>query len=197
MMAEVIVRSLSELRDWLRANHNTSGSVWLLRHRKGTGPTVSTSDVVDELLCWGWIDGLPQARADGYSALRISPRDPKSNWSKVNKDKVARLDRAGRMQAAGRCCVDRAKANGAWTFLDDVDALVETPDLSAALDEKPEARRFWNRFPPSSRRGILEWIKTARRPETRDKRVADTVAKAMTNRKANFPAGRDAGPKGD
>lgn len=195
MSDEVLVRSLEELREWLRGNHDASGSVWLVRYRKGAGPTLETADVVDELLCWGWIDSQPRKVDDTRSALRISPRNPRSNWSKVNKEKVERLQAEGRMQPAGERMVALAQKNGTWTFLDDVDALTEPDDLRTALDALPDARRNWDRFPPSSRRGILEWIKTARTGPTRADRIAQTVSKAERNRKANFPEGRDAGPK--
>ena len=98
------------------------------------------------------------------------------------------------MTDAGRAPIEAAKKSGAWTFLDDVERLEIPDDLGRALDETPGARDFFERFPDSSRRGILEWIKTAKRDETRARRVRETATKAAENRKANFPSGRDAGP---
>ncbi|OAV44557.1 YdeI family protein [Lewinella sp. 4G2] len=196
-LAQITANTAQELRDWLEANHQQSESVWLVRHKKGRGATyLEYPDIVDELLCYGWVDSLPRALDEDRTMLRISPRNPKSNWSGINKEKVARLEIEGRMQPAGRRLVELAKAGGQWTFLDDVEALVIPPDLRTALDSTGKAAYFWERFPPSSKRGILEWIKTARTATTRAKRIRETAAKAAENRKANFPAGRDAGPKG-
>jgi uncharacterized protein YdeI (YjbR/CyaY-like superfamily) len=151
--------------------------------------------VVDEALCFGWIDSLPRRLDADRSMLLLSPRKPGSGWSKVNKDKVARLTADGRMAPAGLAKVEAAKADGSWARLDAVDALAEPDDLVAALDADPAARANFDAFPRSSRRGILEWIVNAKRPETRAARIATTVALASENRKANHPAGRDAGPR--
>ena len=148
--------------------------------------------IVDELLCWGWIDSLPRKLDERRTMVRISPRKPSSRWSRVNKGKVARLDAEGRMRSPGLEAVRVAKANGGWTFLDDVERLEVPDDLAAAFDA--EARAFWDRFPASSRRGILEWIKSARTEATRTRRVRETASKAAANRKANFPPGKDRGP---
>jgi len=172
---EVPIDSRATLRDWLDANHDRA-------------------DIVDECLCFGWIDSVP-GRIDARRwKLRISPRDPTSNRSGVDKRKIARLEREGRMTDAGRALVETARANGAWTFLDEVERLVVPPDLVAALKREDGARDFFERFPGSSKRGILEWIKCARRDATREKRVRETAEKAARNLKANFPPGRDAGP---
>ena len=192
---EVEIESREALRAWLADHGDDAGSVWLLLWKKGSGrPVVGYDEVVDECLCAGWIDGLPGKIDERRWKLRISPRDPKSNWSGVNKRKVRRLEREGRMQAAGRRAVELAKTRGTWTFLDDVERLELPPDLVAALDRAPDARRLFDRFPDSSKRGILEWIKSAKRPETRARRIRETVDKAARNRKANFPKGRDEGP---
>lgn len=127
--------------------------------------------------------------------LRISPRNPQSNWSGVNKERVSRLTAAGRMTPAGVALVKAAKANVTWTFLDDVEQLIVPPDLAGALAAVPRATYFYERFPPSSRRGILEWIKTAKTKGTREKRIRETAEKAGHNRKANHSTGRDAGPR--
>ena len=192
----VPVESAQELRDWLAANGERGGSIWLVTWKKDSGRSrVPYGEIVDECLCAGWVDSLPRKLDGRRTMLRLSPRAPASAWSGVNKRRVARLEREGRMTDAGRRAVARAKANGAWHFLDDVERLEIPEDLAAALDARPGARRRFERFPDSSVRGILEWIKTAKRPATRARRVEDTAAKAAENRKANFPAGRDAGPR--
>lgn len=197
-MQQIECNTPAALRAWLREHHATTGSVWLVRYKKGRGPAyLAYTDVVDELLCFGWVDSLPRKLDADRSMLRISPRNPQSNWSGVNKRKVARLTAAGRMHPAGLALVAAARAGGQWTFLDEVEALVVPPDLGAALAATGRAAYYWERFPPSSKRGILEWIKTAKTAPTRARRVALTAQRAAQNRKANFPAGRDAGPPDD
>ena len=191
----ITIESTTDLREWLADNHTTSSSVWLVRYRKHTGDRhVSWSELVDELLCYGWVDSLPRKLDADRTMIRISPRNPKSNWSGINKEKVARLRREGRMTPAGEALVEQAKANGCWTFLEDVEQLIVPPDLEAALEQNPDAGRYFERFPDSSKRGILEWIKTAKTDATREKRIRETVDKAARNVKANHPKGRDSGP---
>ena len=197
MSDRIDVGSVAELRDWLAANGERTASIWLVRWKKGDPRHLTYDEIVDCCIAYGWVDSQPRKLDATRSLIRLSPRDPKSNWSAVNKERVERLERDGLMDARGRRMVELAKETGTWDFLDDVDRLIEPDDLRAALDAEPEARRLWNRFPPSSRRGILEWIKVAKADATRAKRVAETVAKAAANRKANFPKGRDAGPKDD
>ena len=197
MSEQVDVGSVTELRDWLAANGRRATSIWLVRHRKGDPRHLTYDQIVDTCIAFGWVDSQPRKLDATRSLIRLSPRDPKSNWSAVNKERVERLERDGLMDERGRHMVELAKETGTWDFLDDVDRLIEPDDLSSALDAEPEARRLWDRFPPSSRRGILEWIKVAKTDATRAKRIAETVAKAAENRKANFPKGRDAGPKED
>jgi uncharacterized protein YdeI (YjbR/CyaY-like superfamily) len=117
--------------------------------------------------------------------LLLTPRKPRSNWSRSNKERVERLTAAGRMQPAGRAAVEVAKARGTWTALDAAQALVEPDDLRAALDADPAARRHWEAFPRSTRRAILEWIGNARRAETRAGRVAETARLSAQNVRAN------------
>jgi uncharacterized protein YdeI (YjbR/CyaY-like superfamily) len=194
----VEVKSAAELRRWLELNHSRTDSVWLVTYKKsGARPEwhVAYRDIVRQVLCFGWIDSLPRKLDGDRTMLRLSPRQPRSAWSEVNKRHVAELIASGEMTPPGSAAIERAKANGAWDALDAVSRLTEPDELVAALDERPEARRYWDRFPPSSRRAILEWIAAAKRPDTRARRIAQTVAKAAVNLKANFPKGRDRGPR--
>ena len=191
----VQVESADELRRWLRDHHARKESIWLVTWNKASGrPTVAYDDVVDQCLCYGWIDSAVRKLDGERSMLRLSPRSPTSHWSGTNKRKVARLEKAGLMRAPGRRTVELAKRRGTWTFLDDVERLELPPDLVARLDGTPGARERFERFPDSSKRGILEWIKTARTDATRARRIAETAEKAARNVKANHPKGRDAGP---
>jgi uncharacterized protein YdeI (YjbR/CyaY-like superfamily) len=117
--------------------------------------------------------------------LWFAPRKPGSAWSRPNKERVARLLAEGRMQPAGQASVDLAKASGRWELLDAVEDGVVPEDLAEALDARDGARAHWNSFPRSVRRGILEWIVQARRPETRARRVAETADQAARGNRAN------------
>ncbi|MEI7575815.1 MAG: YdeI/OmpD-associated family protein [Armatimonadota bacterium] len=184
----VEVISLAELRSWLKGNHERSEAVWLVTHKKSQGELhVPYSDVVDELLCWGWVDSTPRKLDDQRSMLLIANRKRKSRWSKVNKDKVARLLSEGRMQPAGLAKVELAKSSGTWDALNEVDLLVEPDDLAASLENVGNAMANWQAFPPSTRRGILEWILSAKSPETRARRIAQTASQAAENIRANQP----------
>jgi uncharacterized protein YdeI (YjbR/CyaY-like superfamily) len=175
-------------RAWLEANHATATGVWLVGWRRGHGPRVQYEDAVEEALCFGWIDGqggnLDERRARQYYA----PRKPRSGWAATNKARVERLIAAGRMRPAGLAAIERAKANGSWTLLDDVEQGIVPDDLAAALEERPPAASNFEAFPKSVRRTLLEWIRQARRPETRARRVVETATSAARNERAG-PAG--------
>lgn len=175
-----------EWRKWLDENHLKEKSIWLIIYRKESGiPSVYYPEAVDEALCFGWIDSKPNKR-DAVSYFQFfSKRNPKSNWSKVNKDKVERLVKEGRMHLAGTAMVALAKATGTWSALEEVDQLVIPSDLAEAFKKNPQAFSFWEGFSKSSRRGILEWILNAKRPETRNQRIEETVRLAGENKKAN------------
>ncbi len=193
---KLLIESIDQLRQWLIENHEVSDSVWLVKWKKASGrPYVSYDEIVDQLLCFGWIDSVPRKLDNEKSMLLISPRNPKSNWSGVNKRKVQKLIEAGLMQTPGFNMIEIAKQNGTWDFLDDVEALIIPPDLQKELETYENAVYLFNRFPDSSKRGILEWIKNAKQPATRDKRIQETAKKAEENIKANHPKGRDKGPK--
>jgi uncharacterized protein YdeI (YjbR/CyaY-like superfamily) len=185
-LEQLEICSRSELRDWLAANYTKSESVWLVTWKK-TNPArhVPYDAVVEELLCFGWVDSLPRKFDDQRSMLLISPRKPKSNWSKVNRDRVDRLSASGLMQPAGLKLVEDAKARGTWDALDQVEALSIPEDLRTALSEVPDATSNFDAFPKSAKRGILEWILNAKQPATRAKRIEETARLAGENIRAN------------
>jgi len=153
---------------------------------KNTGqPRVEYDEAVEEALCFGWIDSLPRKLDDERSMLLFTPRKPKSGWSKLNKTRVEKLLAAGLMTEAGLEKIEMAKQNGAWTALDAVESLAVPPDLQAALDANPTACGHFKQFSNSARKGILQWTESAKRPETRQKRIAETVTLAEKNGKAN------------
>jgi uncharacterized protein YdeI (YjbR/CyaY-like superfamily) len=195
-LTHLLIESTSQLRSWFQINHAQKESVWLVKWKKESRkPYVAYSDIVDQLLCFGWVDSLPRKLDSEKSMLLISPRKPKSNWSGVNKKKVERLIQSGQMAPAGIKMVEIAKQNGTWNTLDEVEQLLVPDDLTKAFAKYTKAEFYFNRFPPSSKRGILEWIQNAKQETTRAKRIEETAQKASQNIKANFPKGRDAGPK--
>ncbi len=183
---EVEVASRAELRAWLAANQDRPSGVWLVSYKKSDpGRYLSYDEIVEECLCFGWVDSLSRGKDAARSMLWIAPRKPGSNWSASNKTRVARLEAAGLMTDAGRRPIALAKAEGGWTRLDAVEALEVPGDLGQAFDAHPGARAHWDGFPRSVRRGILEWILNAKRPETRAARVAETALKAARGERAN------------
>ena len=181
----VEINSRAELRNWLMKNHRQKESIWLVNYKKPDVRNVAYDDIVEEALCFGWVDSLPRVLDERRSMLRLSPRKPKSAWSAVNKLRVEKLTAAGLMQTAGLAIVKTAKATGTWDKLNDVEALQMPADLAISLEKNKLARSHFELFPRSVKRAILEWILNAKKPETRTARVAETVSKAEKNIRAN------------
>lgn len=177
-------KNREEWRQWLQDNHQKESSVWLV-FDKGKERTLSWEDIVQEALCFGWVDSKPGKVSDTQSKLYISKRNPKSAWSKINKEHVKKMQKAGLMTSVGQALVDEAKKNGAWDALRKSDSLIEPEELKKQLDNTPAARANFDNFSPSSKKIILEWIYSAKRDETRIKRISQTVELAEKNIKAN------------
>ena len=176
----------ADWRAWLAAHHGRDEGVWLVRYKKATGrPTLTTDDVVEEAIAFGWIDSVPKKLDAERSLLWVSPRQPGSHWSRLSKERAERMEAAGLVAPAGRAAVEAARADGSWSALDDVENLVVPDDLGAALDAHPPARRHWEAFPRSAKRGILEWILTAKRDATRGRRIEETARLAAQGKRAN------------
>ena len=174
-------------RDWLAGHHRSVDGVWLARWTKASGRVPLEYDaIVEEALCFGWIDGLINTLEDGRQAHLLTPRRAGSPWARSNKERVERLIAEGRMTDAGLEMIDRAQADGSWSIQDAAEALIEPDELSAALDANPEARRHWDAFPPSPRRALIWWVMSAKRPETRVRRVTQIVDEAAAGRRANY-----------
>lgn len=180
------VETRAEWRQWLERNHETAPGVWLVSWKAAAGrPAVGYEPAVEEALCFGWVDSQGR-RLDGErSELRFTPRKPTSRWARANKERVARLERERLMRPAGLAVIEQAKANGAWTALDQVERLIVPGDLAAAFERRPGSRENWDGFPRSVRRAMLEWIVDAKRPATREKRLAETASEAERGRRAN------------
>jgi uncharacterized protein YdeI (YjbR/CyaY-like superfamily) len=189
----VEVKSRAELRAWLAKNHARKEAIWLVTWKKGgDAPHLPWPEIVDEALCFGWIDSLPRKLDTARTMVLLSPRRASSGWSAINKKKAEALIAAGRMAPSGLAAIARAKEDGSWIKLDAAHALESPADLAAALAAAAPAAENFAAFSPSSRRGILEWIGAAKKPETRAKRIAETARLAQRNIKANHPDARQA-----
>jgi uncharacterized protein YdeI (YjbR/CyaY-like superfamily) len=171
------VETAAEWRAWLRANHRSSSGVRVVFFKKHTGKPCPTYDeVVEEALCWGWIDSVKQRVDDERYTFKLTPRKPRSNWSPSNKRRVARLLASGRMDAAGRALVDAAKADGSWDRKTAASLpATPPPELTSALATSRAARAAFDGLPPSHRRQYAQWIASAKRPETRERRASRAV----------------------
>ena len=185
-------------RAWLEANHATGTGVHLVSWKRGFGPSVPYEEAVEEALCFGWIDSSGGTVDERRSKLYFAPRKPRSGWAATNKARVERLLAAGRMAPAGLAAIERAKENGSWTLLDDVEQGIIPDDLAAALSAAgPEAAANFDAYPKSVRRMLLERIAQARRPETRAARIAEAAGLATRNeRPAQWQPRKDEGARG-
>jgi uncharacterized protein YdeI (YjbR/CyaY-like superfamily) len=179
-------RSRAEWREWLAANGETSDGVWLVLGKPSAGPPPLTYDEsVEEALCFGWIDSQ-QSSLDAERVKQLmTPRRRGGGWARTNKERIERLEASGLMTDAGRRVIEAAKADGSWTLLDGPEAGIVPDDLAEAFAAAdPAARRNYDAFPPGARKQLLTWIATAKRPETRAKRIADAVARAAHNQRS-------------
>lgn len=176
--------SRAEWRQWLQANHDQQESIWLVyQKKKSNKPTVTYTEAVEEALCFGWIDSKSKPIDEHRFMQFFSRRKEKSVWSKVNKEKVDRLIKDGLMTSAGFKSIEKAKLNGSWTILDDVEALIIPDDLEQAFQHSPSAKAYFTGLSRTDKRNILQWIVLAKRPETRMKRIDEIVVMAKQNQK--------------
>lgn len=184
-LKKIDVDSVAALRRWFEAHHAQTESIWLVTYKKNVPDKyVSAQEVLDEVLCFGWMDGRRMKLDDERTMQLLSPRKAQ-HWARSYKERVARLTEEGRMHPAGLRAVETAKANGMWDFMNDVDALIVPDDLRVALDANPPAWTHYKRFPDSAKRDILRWIKLAKRPETRAKRIKKSAEMAAENKRAS------------
>lgn len=168
-------------RAWLEANHATSSGAWVVFHTKASGRQVlSYEELVEELLCFGWVDATTRSLGDGRTAQYVAPRKPGSTWAATNKARVERLTAAGLMAPAGAAAVARAKADGSWTVLDAVEALEVPPDLEAAFAAHPMLRDSYDRLGPGGKKQVLWSLVSAKRQATRASRLTRLIERAET-----------------
>jgi uncharacterized protein YdeI (YjbR/CyaY-like superfamily) len=179
-------KTRAEWRTWLEQNHTQTQGIWLISYKKATGkPQFSYNEAVEEALCFGWIDSKPNKLDTERSMLWFAPRKSGTGWSKLNKTRVEQLTAQGLMHSAGLLKVEAAKQDGSWTALDAIEALEIPADLAQALVTYEAAKQHFEAFPRSVKRGILEWIASAKKPETRAKRIEETARLASQNLRAN------------
>lgn len=169
-------KNQAEWREWLQKNHISEQSVWLVYYKKKSGLTsLSWSQAVDEALCFGWIDSTARPIDDEKYMQFFSKRKATSVWSKVNKEKVKRLMDAKLIALAGLEIIEKAKQNGSWTILDEIEELIIPEDLEKKFKTKKGSKDFFLTISKSVRKAILQWLVLAKRPETRQKRITEIV----------------------
>lgn len=165
-----------EWREWLEKNHVSKQSIWLVFYNKASNkPSISWSEAVDEALCFGWIDSKKVAIDKEKSHQFFSKRKDKSTWSKINKAKIEKLIADGQMREEGFKSIEKAKQNGSWTILDEVEELIIPNDLEEGFKSEPDSKNFFLSLSKSVRKAMLQWLVLAKRPETRQNRIREIV----------------------
>ena len=180
---QVEIKEKDELRNWLHKNYAQTKSVWLIIYKKEFGKYyIPKQEIIDELLCFGWLDGIVRKiDADKYLLL-ISPRRVE-HWSASYKRRIPILEKANKMMPSGVKAVETSTQNGSWHFLNDVDKLIKPTDFEDCLKSFPNALNNFNAFGASSQRFTLRWIKLAKTDETRTKRIQEAASLANQNKK--------------
>lgn len=186
-LERVEVASRTEWRQWLRTNHRRTTGIWLVTFKKQVANKhLPYAAIVEEALCFGWIDSLPRKLDAERTMLYLAPRKPRSVWSALNKRRVGALIANKRMTVAGLRKIEAAKADSSWSAIDAVEALVVPGDLMKALKARPCAMEHFNAFPPGSRKQILQWIHSARTEATRTVRIQEAAELAARNIRATW-----------
>lgn len=173
-------------RNWLQKNHAAATHVWLIMYKKDTGkPSVTYDEVVEEALCFGWIDSKPNKRDDESYFLFIAPRKPKSPWSALNKKRIEKLLQQNKIEPAGLQKIEEAKNNGSWILLDKIESLEMPAVLDKAFTKNKQALKNFMAFPPGVKKQTYQWIISAKTEQTLQKRVTETVSLAEKNTRAN------------
>lgn len=190
-MNTVSARTTADWRAWLAQHCRTENEVWLVIHHKDSAtPSVRYHEAIEHALCYGWIDSQARKGDADSSQLRFTPRNPRSTWSPVNRQRAANMISLGLMTEPGQALIDLAKANGTWEVVPDGQRSAVPDDLQELLDSNDTARQNFQNFPPSSKRLILEWVASAKRPDTRRRRIEQTVTLAAVNIRTNHPQSR-------
>lgn len=182
-------RDRARWRRWLSKNHGSASELWLLFYKKASGvPSITLPEATEEAICFGWIDGKLKSLDENRYMLRFTPRRPGGLWSKINKDRALRLIKEGKMTPAGMAAVDDGKRSGNWQRAYSTRVkVVAPPDLKRALAKSPEAKRFFEAMPNSHRFQYIGWILDAKRLETRERRIRETVRRLLAGKRPGEP----------
>jgi len=178
-LPQLYCATVEQWREWLEQHHSTESEVWLVFYKKGlSDQTFDYDGALDEALCYGWVDSVIKKLDEQRYARKFTPRKETSQWSEINKRRVAQLIATGRMTSAGMALIEAAKANGQWdkTFgppkvEDDMPA-----ELQSALEQNPAALKNFAQLAPSFRKQYILWVTMAKRPATRAQRVKEAIA---------------------
>jgi uncharacterized protein YdeI (YjbR/CyaY-like superfamily) len=186
-------KSRQAWRVWLQKHHASSSGVWLVYAKKHSGlASLTYNDAVEEALCFGWIDSKINPIDDTFYMQVFTPRKPKSAWSALNKARVKRLVAGGLMAAAGAAAITAAKTSGTWSATTQIEELIIPPDLAKALRSNADARRNWESYTPSRRKGVLYRLAGAKRPETRAKylqQIIENMVRDLSSEERRVMAG--------
>jgi uncharacterized protein YdeI (YjbR/CyaY-like superfamily) len=182
-LEKISATSRQEWREWLEKNHQSSIGVWLVYYKvKSRKPSIQYNEAVKEALCFGWIDSKVKSLDEERYMQIFTPRKPKSVWSKLNKQYIEELIEQGLMTLAGLEKIETAKQDGSWNKLDAIENLVIPIDLQKALEANEAAQQNFAAFSRTAKKNILFWIDSAKRPQTRLKRIEQTVNSSAQNK---------------
>ncbi|MEJ2702670.1 MAG: YdeI/OmpD-associated family protein [Sedimentisphaerales bacterium] len=177
-MKQVYVANRDQWRQWLSRHHAAEAGIWLVFYKKGTSkPTIAYEDAIEEALCFGWIDSIIKKIDEEKYVRKFTPRKETSRWSQLNKRRVDKMTKLGRMTQAGLAKIEAAKKTGVWN--QDARLVIPLdipPEFAKALARNKKAKMNFEKLAPSYRRQYLVWIAVAKRPETKERRIAESIA---------------------
>lgn len=182
---KLYVTNRDDWRTWLENNHETENEIWLIYYKKHTGkPTIRYDEAVEEALCYGWIDSIVKRIDDEKYTQKYTPRKDKSIWSELNKKRVKKLIKQGRMTEVGLAKINAAKKTGEWQRTTENKKGPAVPaELKKALAANKKAEKYFSNLAPSYKKQYIGWIESAKRDETRIKRIKETVKILAQNKK--------------
>jgi uncharacterized protein YdeI (YjbR/CyaY-like superfamily) len=176
-MKQVYVKTRKEWRDWLNQHHDKSNGIWLVFYKKHTGEaTLEYDEAVEEALCFGWIDSIIKRIDDEKYLRKLTPRKTDSRWSELNKKRIMKLKKKGLLTEAGLMKIRKAKASGLWDKPDSPQIPSNIPrELESALAKNKKAKSFFDQLASSYQRRFIGWISAAKRQETRERRLRESI----------------------
>jgi uncharacterized protein YdeI (YjbR/CyaY-like superfamily) len=185
MKSELYVTNRNDWRNWLEKNHDAAKEVWLIYYKKHTGkPSISYEDTVEEALCFGWVDSILKRLDDDRCARKFTPRKSSSSWSESNRKRAEKMIREQRMTEAGMARIREARERGEWSRVREVRKELAVPSvIQEALAENEKARAFFETLANSYKRQIVGWVSSAKKEETRARRLTEVIGLLEKNQK--------------